>query len=646
VDPATGKSLLRNLPTFHTTQDGDPSAPAEQALGSAGRKPNYLKNAFVPLRIARAASDLGDGAVFPNLSAEPPNEEGFYVIYRRFFEVTLHDHLSFSAIPDSRFDPAELIFCLEGLLLCARDAVDQKLFGRVLEVLKDKQEESAHWPPNKPIYATPQGMTMLPVSVEGAVSFLRSISLMEGQSDFWHFSTSAVPMARRFWHWLRARTVRFVAHDPGRSAQKDASSLSGDGQAPLQKGKYKHLTGWHSEHVNDPGLIHLWDTSQVVEFMLAYRELLERSIAGRSLLLSRLNINVPLKGLPADWKNRWAKIIQKFEPSLGCDRSQQLYAQLEKDFIEPWANRKRVNYSMLLYGPPGTGKSSLAKNIANVLGLRMITVTVSDFLGSGGANVEARAKAVFQTLEAQSDSVILFDEIDSFLLDRDSGLYRQQDTLFQFLTPGMLTKINDLGDKRRSMFIIATNYENRIDPAIKRKGRIDKGYLLQLPNKARRIEIIDRLVADRLDDRLGDKLDAKRLAEIKIELKIASSKYRKSIEKHSLFYGFADLKAVVDEASLEVIDEASLETVSAQSIGKLLTQKDRPPSTSLKSYIRRYSEENFPFDELIGLIDLAKEVHEPCDLDLTGDCVEFLNAFGFSEFVVKLKRALADNIHV
>ncbi len=613
VDPAADESLLRKLPTFHTEQVTDPSAPSsEQALGSPGRKPNYLRNAFVPLRVVRAVRDLGDKAVFLHL-ANPAKKEEFDARYRRFFEATLHDHLSFSAIPDSRFDPAELIFCLEGLLLCAPHAVDEALFERVLEVLKDKQEASAHWRPNKPIYATPQGMTMLPVSVEGAVSLLRSISIMEGQSNFWRFSTSAVSMARRFWQWLRARMVQFEARDPGEAMLRTKPDPSAEASTSLANGKYRKLTGWHSEHVNDPGLIHLWDTSQVIEFMLAYRELLERSVAGRSLLLSRLNINVPLSGLPADAKHRWIEIAKSFEPCLGYDAGKQIYAQLEKDFIEPWADRKPVNYSMLLYGPPGTGKSSLAENIANALGLRMITVTVSDFLGSGGANVEARAKAIFQTLEAQSDTVILFDEIDSFLLDRDLEFYRKQDTLFQFLTPGMLTKINDLGKKKRSIFIIATNYENRIDPAVKRKGRIDKRYLLQLPNKARRIEIIERLCG----------------------IPITSPEYRKSIEDDLLHFGFSDLKAVVDEAKLEAL--------SAQSIVGVLAQKDRGPST-LKSYIRRYSEEAFPLNELIGLIQLTREVQEPCDLREI--CLEYSNATGFSEFLLRLSRAIPEKIHV
>jgi hypothetical protein len=51
TDPATGEPLLRNLPTLHTKQATGSSASVEQASGSAGTKLNYLKNAFVPLRI-------------------------------------------------------------------------------------------------------------------------------------------------------------------------------------------------------------------------------------------------------------------------------------------------------------------------------------------------------------------------------------------------------------------------------------------------------------------------------------------------------------------------------------------------------------------------------------------------------------------
>lgn len=54
--------------------------------------------------------------------------------------------------------------------------------------------------------------------------------------------------------------------------------------------------------------------------------------------------------------------------------------------------------------------------------------------------------------------VILFDEIDQFMLDRDSEYFRDQETVFQFLTPGMLTKLADLRASKSVLFVVATNY--------------------------------------------------------------------------------------------------------------------------------------------------------------------------------------------
>ena len=274
------------------------------------------------------------------------------------------------------------------------------------------------------------------------------------------FAGEAVPMFRRFWQWLRARQVQFVAL-----------------KTPC--------TGWHSEHINDPQVIHLWDTSQVVEFLLSFRAMLQTHIARETLVLSGVKIE---EAETATWSDR----ADTYEPvSTNTEiTSGRVFNHVNIDFIRPWKLFGDRNYSMLLYGPPGTGKTTFAESVADVLDFRLITITVSDFLGAGGALVEARAKAIFEMLKAQTDCVILFDEIDAFLLDRDSKHYRKQDTLFQFLTPGMLTKINDLRAKKRAIFIIATNYENRIDPAIKRPGRIDRQYLLLPPDLNKRISIL------------------------------------------------------------------------------------------------------------------------------------------------------------
>ena len=526
----------------------------DQPLLTLSDDHNYLKNAFIPLRIVRALDDLR--AVIVPIPVPRSNS---HPLFRRFFETTLHDQLSFSAITDSRFDPAELIFALEGFLHCAPEGVDAELFRRVIDVLEQKQEAGPHWPPSKPIFATQQGTTMLPVSVEGAISLLRSLAFKAHSVEYQRFGPKAVAMLRRFWQWLHARIVRLGPNK----------------------------VGWHSEHVNEPKLLHIWGTSQVVEFMLAYRELLQRHIAQTTLRLSRVEPRKP-RGLRAalEWKEEaeptWQDVVAAREPAGSFADRYHVYRQIGVDFVDPWLRKEpKRNYSMLLYGPPGTGKSSLAELVADALGFQMLTITVSDFLGSGGAMVEARAKAIFQMLEAQSRCVILFDEIDSFLLDRDSKHYRDQDTLFQFLTPGMLTKINDLRAAKRSIFIIATNYESRIDPAIKRSGRVDEKYLLLPPDRSGRQAILEGLGLT------------------------GESAGSEDVLKASLYLGFSDLKAAVKRSQSK---KRSLSEVLA----------DTKPSTGPEFYgSRLWVDQPFPEEEAGCLRVLAEGVGEDGRFDET-----------------------------
>lgn len=605
VDPNGDHSLLPTLPIYYTKPTDEPdlegTKPTDEPEAKGTKPPKYLRNAFVPLRIARmvAESETYKRNRSSSNNVQDQTQEGvvevqpsFKANYRRFFESTLHEQLSYSDIPDSRFDPAELIFCLEGLLIVSPRSVDERLMARVLDVLEARQDESAHWRPNRPLYATSQGMTMLPISVEGAISLTRSIAAFDENSDFQEFSRRAVGMLRRFWQWLLARSVAFELEPKVVTGQTLLAEAAVQGSQPeAGQGNYHKLLGWHSEHVNNPGLIQLWDTSQVVEFMLGYRALLKRSVAGRTLELSGLKVNRSAGRRPDDPVKKWDEIERDFEPQLGSSKDDQVYNKIRKSFIVPWAeNQEEKASSMLLYGPPGTGKSTVGENIAKALGMRMITVTVSDFLGRGGAYVESRAKAIFQTLEAQFDTVILFDEIDAFLLDRDSARYEKQDTLFQFLTPGMLTKINDLHKLARSIFIIATNYKDRIDPAIQRRGRIDQHYLLGLPDKKRREAIL------RTEIGLGDD------GAVPCEL-----------VDNSVFYGYSDIKAAVADAGGKGASE--------QAVAQRLAEPDRPPAT-VASYLKRVKVKDgkldwsdFPPIEFDGLWKLWHETHQTKGID-------------------------------
>lgn len=134
-------------------------------------------------------------------------------------------------------------------------------------------------------------------------------------------------------------------------------------------------------------------------------------------------------------------------------------------------------YSLILYGPPGTGKTTLVEAIAKTAGVPLVEITPSDIMVGGAENVERRARQVFQALTKLTHVVILFDEFDSILLDRAKRDPEEIPTsIIEFLTPGMLPKLkalNDASKEGRLCYVLATNFIDRLDNAVKRGGRFD-----------------------------------------------------------------------------------------------------------------------------------------------------------------------------
>ena len=217
--------------------------------------------------------------------------------------------------------------------------------------------------------------------------------------------------------------------------------------------------------------------------------------------------------------------------------------------------------------------------------MSLLTVTPSDFLASGGELIEARAKAIFQVIEQQRNSLVLFDEIDQLLLDRDSELYGAQGDVFKLLTPGMLTKLNDLTSARRVLFVIATNYYERIDRAIKRPGRIDAQYLVLPPAMAARRRYLKRFVKD-----WSSLKDNREVVE-----RTARFTYRE----------LRDLAASVNEAGKGADKSFMLKFI-----------EERPPMITLGSYASRLGstkgadQDSLPLEEFALVAYLELEAHK------------------------------------
>jgi cell division protease FtsH len=130
---------------------------------------------------------------------------------------------------------------------------------------------------------------------------------------------------------------------------------------------------------------------------------------------------------------------------------------------------------MLLYGPPGTGKTMLAKALAKEADLPFLQVNGSDLLDL------KKIKNIFSIARDYAPSIIFIDEIDAL------GNRYSNDGSEVFINE-LLTQIDGFNDSEDDVFVIAaTNYKERIDPALLRSGRIDLHmYVPHLDKEARR----------------------------------------------------------------------------------------------------------------------------------------------------------------
>jgi hypothetical protein len=140
--------------------------------------------------------------------------------------------------------------------------------------------------------------------------------------------------------------------------------------------------------------------------------------------------------------------------------------------LDIWKNNKPIyaahsltfKTGILLYGKPGTGKSSMASAIANYLdcGLIIIDTTTFQYLN---------ISSVVESINADNRTyVILIDEIDAIFKSRDDK--DASDTVKENTTK-LLSLLDSPQSPSNVVFVATTNYIDRLDNALIRKGRFD-----------------------------------------------------------------------------------------------------------------------------------------------------------------------------
>jgi AAA+ superfamily predicted ATPase len=495
----------------------------------------------------------------------------------------INQQISHSLVSPNLFDTSELVMSLEGLLQLEQGAerVNTDLVKKIFEIIKTHQDNTLYWRPLKPFVTTSQGLTLLPLSIEIGNSLLRICKLLQAKEKYFFFNYFG--MFKRYFDWLESE-INYIKHDG------------------------KVFQGWPSENVSDKRIVHPWETAQVIIFLQNYKALLQDLISYQTLQKSRLTDRrihrKSANNALSSEANRDIELenFKKREPiSLQSGEELPAYETICKDFVE---SRKQTGqdklFSLLLYGPPGTGKSDIAETIAFALGWNLITITPSDFLQSGQSDIESNAKLIFRVLEEQENRVILFDEIDRLLLNRDSKQYNGQDEVFKFMTPSMLVKIKDLREKEKCIFIIATNYAELIDPAIKRVGRIDSKQLINAPDQKQRLRIINELLKQKSASFKG---------------KISEKDIISPLQNMCL-YTFNEIKQVVKKGLRVAKNDADF-------VKFLNSERLSPSAVSLTSYDQRFVNEHgaipvaqCPVEEYLMLVFLKLESQKLSDSDV------------------------------
>lgn len=169
--------------------------------------------------------------------------------------------------------------------------------------------------------------------------------------------------------------------------------------------------------------------------------------------------------------------------------------------------RSTVPMGILFLGPPGTGKSIAAEALAGES--RYALAKLGNFRGMYVGESERNLGRILALIEALHPVLVFIDEIDQALGQRsgasgDSGV---ENRIFGRL----LEFMSDEDHRGRILWIGATNFPARIDPAMKRAGRFDLALPFLLPDEASRAEILKVLLRRKLRgvasvvDRVGPK---------------------------------------------------------------------------------------------------------------------------------------------
>jgi len=152
----------------------------------------------------------------------------------------------------------------------------------------------------------------------------------------------------------------------------------------------------------------------------------------------------------------------------------------------PWSD---VDRGLLLSGLPGTGKTRFASALARHCEVTLVATSVGRWQSAGHlGDVLAAMRRSFADAIAARPSILFVDEVESI---GDRARFRGgEHEIYWTQIVGLFLELLDGTERHEGVVVVgATNFPDRLDPAIRRSGRLDRHAAIRLPDLDDRREL-------------------------------------------------------------------------------------------------------------------------------------------------------------